>query len=73
MDLIRGRRIVGTWGGETQPDRDIPKYVDLYLTGKLDLDGLITRVYPLACANGALDDLERGELGRALIDMSQTN
>ena len=40
FDLIKGKRIIGTWGGETQPDRDIPIYLDLYLAGKLKLDPL---------------------------------
>lgn len=26
FDLIRGKRIVGTWGGETRPDDDLPRY-----------------------------------------------
>lgn len=70
FDLIRGRRIVGTWGGETQPDDDIPQYVDLYLAGKLKLERLITHTYGLGGVNEALDDLERGAVGRALIDMA---
>lgn len=70
FDLIRGRRVVGTWGGETDPDRDIPRYVALYLAGKLRLDRLITHTYALAQVNAALDDLERGAVGRALIDMA---
>ena len=70
FDLIKGKRIIGTWGGETQPDRDIPMYVDLYLSGKLKLDGLITHIYRLDDINQALEDLENGKVGRALIDMS---
>ena len=70
FDLIKGKRIIGTWGGETQPDRDIPMYVDLYLSGKLKLDGLITHIYCLDDINQALEDLENGKVGRALIDMS---
>lgn len=71
FDLIQGKRIIGSWGGETQPDRDIPKYVDLYLSGKLKLDRLITHTYSLGNINQALNNLERGKVGRALIDMSQ--
>lgn len=70
FDLIRGRQIVGTWGGETQPDRDIPLYVDLYLAGKLKLGALITDEYRLEEINQALEDLEQGKVGRALISMS---
>ncbi len=69
FNLIRGKRIIGTWGGESQPDRDIPMYVDLYLSGKLKLDGLVTHTYSLLDINQALEDLENGKVGRALIDM----
>ncbi len=67
FDLIRGKRIVGTWGGETDPDRDIPLYVDLYLSGKLKLDRLITHIFSLKNINDAFDLLERGKVGRSLI------
>ena len=70
FNLIKGKRILGTWGGETQPDRDIPMYVNLYLSGKLKLDRLITHTYSLDDINQALEDLENGKVGRALIDMS---
>ncbi len=67
FDLIRGRRIVGTWGGGTEPDRDIPRYVDHYLAGRLPLELLITHEYPLEDIDAALDALERGEVGRGLV------
>ena len=70
FDLIRGKRIVGTWGGETNMDRDVPLYVDLFMQGKLKLEKMITHSYPLAAINDALKDLERGKVGRALIDMT---
>lgn len=70
FDLIRGKRIVGSWGGETKPDRDIPRFVDLYLSGKLKLNRLITRVYSLDDINKALEDFAEGKISRALIDMS---
>ncbi len=70
FDLIKGKRIMGTWGGETQPDRDIPMYVDLYLSGKLKLGKLITQTYSLSDINRALEDFENGKVSRALIDMS---
>jgi len=70
FDLIRGKQIVGTWGGEAQPDRDIPMYVDLFLSRKLQLDRLITHTYSLNDINKALEALDHGEVGRALIDMA---
>lgn len=71
FDLIKGKRILGTWGGETQPDRDIPRYVDLYLAGKLRLELLVTHEYRFEEINQAFDDLEQGKVGRALIAMTK--
>lgn len=70
MELIRGKRILGTWGGESQPDSDIPMYVDLFMSGKFDLEKLITHEYQLSEINQALDDLEKGQLGRTLVNMN---
>lgn len=67
--LIRGKRIVGSWSGESLPDRDIPRYVRLYLDGQLMLDSLITHEYPLRDINQALEDLEQGRLARAVVNM----
>jgi len=71
FDLIKGKQITGTWGGGTQPDRDIPNYVDLCMSGDLNLEPLITNTYTLDEINQAFDDMENGKLGRALIQMSQ--
>jgi len=70
MDLINGKRIVGTFGGETNTDLDIPKYTDWYLSKKLPLSKLITREYSLNNINEAITDLKTGGLIRALINMS---
>ena len=69
FDLIKGKRILGTWGGETQPERDIPLYADSFLKGKLRLEKLITHTYTLDEINRSLKDLEDGNVVRALIDM----
>ncbi len=67
FDLIKGKRIVGTWGGESDPDRDIPRFAALHQAGKLPLDKLITHTYTLEDINQALEDLEAGRVGRAMI------
>jgi S-(hydroxymethyl)glutathione dehydrogenase / alcohol dehydrogenase len=69
FDLIKGKKIVGTWGGGTHPDKDITMYADLLRTGNLELDPLITNVYSLSEINMALDDLNAGKLGRGLIKL----
>jgi len=70
FDLIRGKRIVGTWGGETQPDEDIPQFAQWYVEGRLPLAELITHEYPLEEINAALSDMEQGRVSRALIKMA---
>jgi S-(hydroxymethyl)glutathione dehydrogenase/alcohol dehydrogenase len=67
--LINGRRIVGSWGGETQPEVDIPFYANLYLNGKLQLDRLVTHRYKLDDINLAFQDMMAGKVGRALINL----
>ena len=45
---------------------DIPRYVDLYLKGKLPLDRIVTRHYALDQVNEALEALETSA-GRGVI------
>lgn len=68
MDLIRGKRILGTWGGGSQPDRDLPRLARI-LQGDEGLERLITHTYPLGEVNRALEDLESGRVGRALLEI----
>lgn len=64
-----GRRIFGSHGGETQPDLDIPRYIQLYKLGKLKLDEQITHRYHLREINQAIDQVRKGEVGRCIISM----
>jgi S-(hydroxymethyl)glutathione dehydrogenase/alcohol dehydrogenase len=66
-DLISGKRIEGSWGGACNPDRDIPRFAELYRHGMLPLEKLITRRYTMDRINEALDDLEQRRVGRPLI------
>ena len=72
FDLISGKRITGTWGGDSNPDRDIPRFAELYLAGKLPLEKLISRRYSLDDINDALDDLENKRVTRPLIEINST-
>jgi Zn-dependent alcohol dehydrogenase len=46
--------------GATRPQRDVPLVLDLYMSGALDLDALVTRTYPLDGIGSAFEDLEAG-------------
>ncbi len=69
FDMIKGKQLIGTWGGETEPDRDIPFYETSVLSGRIDLAPLITQIYPLSRINEAIRRMEEGEIGRILIEM----
>lgn len=71
-ELICGKQIRGSWGGGSNPDRDIPMFAKLYLEGRLPLEKLITKRYPLEAINEALDDLEHHRVGRPLIQIDTT-
>jgi S-(hydroxymethyl)glutathione dehydrogenase/alcohol dehydrogenase len=71
-ELISGKRILGSWGGDSNPDRDVPRYVELYRTGKLNLGALISTRYSLDKINFALDDLAAQRVTRPLIEIDST-
>ena len=62
-----GRRLVGSHGGGTNPDVDIPRYVRLYQAKKLDLDRQITHRYDLSDINQAVEQVRSGQVGRCII------
>jgi S-(hydroxymethyl)glutathione dehydrogenase / alcohol dehydrogenase len=68
-ELICGKQIRGSWGGESDPDHDIPQFARLYRDGKLPLEKLITRRYALDDINLALVDLEQRRVARPLIEI----
>lgn len=68
--LFRGKRLIGSVGGSSNPDIDFPKYVQLYLSGTLKLDEMITHRYKLHEINTALELLKKGgEIGRAILEL----
>lgn len=64
-----GKQLRGTWGGDNNPDRDYPRYLELLSSGKIKVQALISNKYPLEEINSAIDDLESGRAIRPLIAM----
>ena len=65
--LFADRRLIGTTGGNNVPHRDIPRIVDLYRSGRLDLDALITQRLPLARVHDAIAAADAGTVARSVI------
>ena len=68
-DLIKGKRIYGSWGGKSQPDKDIPKMANLIKKSQISLSSLISKTYKLKNINDAIKDLQNGREFRPIIKM----
>jgi S-(hydroxymethyl)glutathione dehydrogenase/alcohol dehydrogenase len=66
----QGKSLLGTWGGDSFPDRDFGRYGRLLGSGRFPVRDLLSKPYSLAQADQALQDLAAGKVGRPLIDMS---
>ncbi|MCK9598032.1 MAG: zinc-binding dehydrogenase [Sphaerochaeta sp.] len=66
---FKGKTLLDSTGGSTDPNRDIPAYLDLYGAGLLKLRELITHRFPLAQVNEALDAVRSGLAGRVILEM----
>lgn len=61
------QRILGSNYGSIDARRDVPKLVDLYMEGELDLESMVSARRPLAEVAEALDDLAAGRALRTLL------
>jgi S-(hydroxymethyl)glutathione dehydrogenase/alcohol dehydrogenase len=61
------KSILGCRYGAARPHHDFPLIVDLYKSGALLLDELITATYPMAEIDDALAAMHRGELARGVL------
>jgi len=68
LDLtLYEKQLVGSLFGSGNPRADIPKLLNLYRDGLLDLDGLITRRYPLEGVNDGYQDMRDGKNIRGVL------
>ncbi|MGO4383043.1 alcohol dehydrogenase catalytic domain-containing protein [Specibacter sp. RAF43] len=64
-----GRRLLGSYMGDANPARDIPKYIQLWREGRLPIELLHTDTRPLAEINEGLDALAEGRVVRRLFTL----
>jgi len=67
FQLVTGRSWRGTAFGGAKGRRDVPKIVDWYMEGKIDIDDLITHTLPLEKINDAFDLMHAGESIRTVV------
>lgn len=71
LNLHKGKRLIGSWGGGSKPDQDIPRIAKLYHERQLPFDKLISEGYTLENINNAVYDLKDRKINRALIIVNQ--
>lgn len=66
-DFLQEKKIQGSSMGSNRFRVDMPRYVDMYLSGKLKLDEMISREITLEEINDAFQALLTGEVARQII------
>ncbi len=67
FQLVTGRSWRGTAFGGARGRTDVPKIVDMYMDGRIDIDNMITHTMPLDDINGAFDLMHSGESIRSVV------
>jgi S-(hydroxymethyl)glutathione dehydrogenase/alcohol dehydrogenase len=67
FQLVTGRNWRGTAFGGARGRTDVPRIVDWYMDGKIDIDSLITHVMPVEKINDAFDLMHHGESIRSVV------
>jgi S-(hydroxymethyl)glutathione dehydrogenase / alcohol dehydrogenase len=67
FQLVTGRVWRGTAFGGARGRRDVPKIVDWYMEGKIQIDPMITHTMPLTDINRAFDLMHKGESIRSVV------
>ena len=67
FQLLGEKRLQGSNMGSNRFRIDMPRYVDMYLQGRLKLDELVSARIPLDDVNLAFDTMRKGEVARSVI------
>lgn len=67
FQLVTGRKWEGSAFGGARGRTDVPKIVDWYMEGKIDIDSLITHTLPLDKINDGFDLMKSGESIRTVV------
>ncbi|WP_428391796.1 S-(hydroxymethyl)glutathione dehydrogenase/class III alcohol dehydrogenase [Lichenicoccus sp.] len=67
FQLVTGRRWIGSAFGGARGRTDVPRIVDWYMDGRINIDDLITHKLPLERINEGFDLMTRGESIRSVV------
>jgi len=67
FQLVTGRTWMGTAFGGARGRTDVPRIVDWYMDGRINIDDLITHVLPFEKINDGFDLMRKGESIRSVV------
>lgn len=67
--LRAAKSVVGMFMGSAAPRDDIPRYIDLWRSGLLDLEAMVGDVYSLDEVNTGFSVLASGRIGRGVVQL----
>ncbi|MDT5135382.1 MAG: alcohol dehydrogenase [Mycobacterium sp.] len=69
--VAEGRSLIGSYLGSAVPARDIPRFVELWRSGRLPVESLVSSTIALEQINEALDRLADGAAVRQIIALDE--
>ena len=67
FDLLQSKKLQGALMGGNRFPVDIPRLVDFYLRGLLDLDTIVSETIPLEKINEGFEQMKKGDAARSVI------
>ena len=71
FDLLGGKKLQGSLMGGNRFPVDLPRLVDFYMRGMLDLDSIIAETIPLSAINEGFEKMKKGDAARSVIVFDQ--
>jgi S-(hydroxymethyl)glutathione dehydrogenase / alcohol dehydrogenase len=71
FDLLSGKKLQGAIMGGNRFPVDIPRLVDFYMRGMLDLDTIVSETIPLSAINEGFEQMKKGDAARSVIVFDQ--
>jgi S-(hydroxymethyl)glutathione dehydrogenase / alcohol dehydrogenase len=71
FDLLSGKKLQGALMGGNRFPVDIPRLVDFYMRGLLDLDSIVAERIPLTQINEGFEQMKKGDAARSVIVFDQ--
>ncbi len=71
LDLLSGKKLQGAIMGMNRFPVDLPRLVDFYMRGLLDLDTIVAERIPLSAVNEGFEKMKQADSGRSVIVFDQ--